>query len=119
MNNLEKYALVKQAMFGIGKGLGGIPWREGAQVGAAAMPHTAGYGALLGALGNATLGDENEELTARILKGLLYGAGGGAAASIPLGVGAMTGVDKTIGAWFRRRQAMRDLNRMQPENLSN
>ena len=119
MTNQEKLFLSKQAMFGIGKGISGIPWREGVQVGAAAMPSTAGYGALLGGLGNAILGDEDEELASRILKGLLYGAGGGAAASIPLGIGAMAGVDKTIGAWLRRRQAMRDLNRMQPKDIIN
>jgi len=109
VNNLEKYVLVKQAMFGVGKSLGNIPWKEGVGLGAMAMPTTAGYGALLGALGNAALGDEDQAVAERLIKGLLYGAGGGAAASIPIGIAGMTTLDKTIGSYLRKMKANKQL----------
>lgn len=97
MTHLQKHELTKQAMFGVGKGLAGIPWREGASLGLRGYgPYMAPGGALLGGAGNVMFGDEDESPSVRLLKGLLYGFGGGAAASLPLGVGTVAGLDKLI-----------------------
>jgi hypothetical protein len=116
MNNLElikqaafQRGFQKQAMFGVGKSLGNIPWKEGVGLGTMAMPTTAGYGALLGALGNVALGDEDQAVAERLIKGLLYGAGTGAAASVPIGIAGMTTLDKTIGTYLRRMKAKKEL----------
>ena len=112
------YGFQKAAVFGIGtarKALGSIPWGEGPQLGMHGMPAAAGYGSILGGLGNLALGDESQTVAERLIKGMLYGAGGGAAASIPIGIAGMTASQKLlanpIARYFQKRQALAELAR--------
>ena len=98
MTHTEKYLFTKSAFLGIGKALSsfdksslgktlsnwGLNPREIMQLAKHTTPRTAAVGSGVGGLGNVMLGDESQSTTERLLKGLLYGGIGGAAAGVPI-----------------------------------
>ena len=102
MNHTEKYLFTKSAFLGIGKALEssgvmkklvqlGLHPKQIMELSKHTAPRTGAIGAGVGGLGNVMLGDEDQSITERLLKGLLYGGLGGAAAGVPLAAAGSAG----------------------------
>ena len=102
MKHTEKYLFTKSAFLGMGKALEssgllkalmerGLHPKQIMELSKHTVPRTGAVGAGVGGLGNAMLGDEDQSVTERLLKGLLYGGLGGAAAGVPLAAAGSAG----------------------------